>query len=144
MQVDPRAWKRAFLVWLATLVMFAIPRPGTTVPLKTVFHQPLFLVIAPIVLAGLSLFVPVKDDSDESETEVSNSYRPRRRRSDTWKGIIGCIILALFVAFLLLAFNADVAPKNTDSVHRLNNAGGVALALLLGLTIYFARDFKRQ
>jgi len=143
MQVNPRAWKRAGLVWFVALVMFVVPHRGLATYSNTIFHQPAFLLIAPILLAVLSLFVPVKDSLDGEDAAVSGSYRPRRSRLNTWKGIICSVILALFVVFVLLAANADVTPQNADFTHRLNNAGGVALAGFVGLTIYFARDFKQ-
>jgi len=139
MRVDPRAWKRAALVWFVALVMFAIPRPGTAVSIKTLFHQPLFLMIAPIVLAGLSLLVPVKDTEQESEF-----YRQRRSKQDAWTGILCCILLALFVIAGLLLANSSVTPENADFNHRFTNVCGVALALLVGGVIYFARDLRRR
>jgi hypothetical protein len=143
MQVDPRAWKRALLVWLATLLMFVFPLPVTADYWRALFQQPLFLVIAPIVLAGLSLLFPVKDGLDADEARFGDSYRPERSRSGTWTGIVCSVILMLFVGCVLLLANADTSRPSAEFTHRLNIVCGMALAILTGLTIYFAMDFKQ-
>jgi hypothetical protein len=49
----------------------------------------------------------------------------------------------LFVGCVLLLANADTSRQSAEFTHRLNIVCGMALAILTGLTIYFAMDFKQ-
>ena len=78
------AWnkvRKMVMAWLASLVIFASPH-GTTMLglLDSVLHRPVFLIVAPLLLAGFPLMAPISDRNRSLRSAGSNRRAFARRR----------------------------------------------------------------
>ena len=120
------------MVWITTLIMFVYPRQAFA-SWEPLVHRWWFLLFAPLVLAGCSLRVPLRDELSLEDAE-------RERRAQFRKGIFALVLLVLIVTGGLLLLNA-IGPPTGDPgfVRRCNVAGSVALAILGGVGIFLIR-----
>ena len=61
-RIEPEKLQRAVMVWITTLIMFVYPRQAFA-SWEPLVHRWWFLLFAPLVLAGCSLRVPLRDES---------------------------------------------------------------------------------
>jgi hypothetical protein len=124
-RVEPEKIKRAVMVWITTLTMFAYPRLAFA-SWEPLVHRWWFLVFVPLVLAGCSLWVPLRGELSLEDAE-------RERRAQFRKGMFALVSLVLIVTGGLILLNA-IGPPTGDPgfLHRCNVAGSVALAILGG------------
>ncbi len=120
------------MVWITTLIMFVYPRQAFA-SWEPLVHRWWFLLFAPLVLAGCSLRVPLRDELSLEDAE-------RERRAQFRKSMFALVLLVLIVSGGLLLLNA-IGPPTGDPgfVHRCNVAGSVALAILGGVGIFLIR-----
>ncbi|HEV2579100.1 MAG TPA: hypothetical protein VGU25_17980 [Acidobacteriaceae bacterium] len=96
-------WKMA-VVWLVSLLVFAFPHYGTPMAaLDFIWHNPLFLIIVPLLLACIPL--------PAVSSKLRRSGISYRQISDDspylfWKGIISSVILAVILVLCLIGVNS--------------------------------------
>lgn len=96
-------WRMA-TVWLVSLVIFASPHGGTPMSaFDFVWHNPLFLIVAPLLLACIPL--PVVSSRLR---RWGISYRPITDDSPylAWKGLIAGFLLAGILVLCLIGVNS--------------------------------------
>jgi len=135
-RIEREKLKRAALVWLAGLVVFAWPRKtGLLSYFESVGPWWLFLIFAPLVIAACSLLIPVNfGQEDPSQPQL-------------WQSMVPLSILAALVLGGLVYANAvgrTLPTADPGFVHRCNVAGSVALAILGSVGIFLVWRSRRR
>lgn len=107
-------WRMA-LVWLVSLAIFASPHRGTTMEaFDFVWHNPVFLIVAPLLLAC----IPLPSVSTRLR-RWGISYRPITDDSpySLWRGLIASFILAGILILCLIGVNSMKGAVGKVSVN---------------------------
>ena len=126
--VVPDKTRRAVMVWLVALVVFASPLSPRYSHLGPVIHQPVFLIFAPLLFACISLMipggVPVRRDVASREPPLS--------RSRAWSGIAACLVsIAILVGLLIVINDRSLLGGSANALWPDVLYGGCILAALL-------------
>ena len=135
-RINSNTGRRMLLAWVVSLVTFASPLRVWTEKLYPFLHRPLFLIIAPLVVACIPLLyqgtVPARCATAEKD--------PFSRGSFVWRGIIGCSIGVLLLIGALFLINS--LPHNKMSSLWPNVLfGGTLLAAILRI-LYFIKRLR--
>jgi hypothetical protein len=130
--------RRVLLVWLISLVVFASPHGVWASYLNPVMHQPLFLLIAPLMLACIPLLapwpIPIRSEVVQTGPPLS--------RSRVWSGIAACLMLIVILIGMLVLINEQPSRQNSMSVLWPNLFfGGGIIAFVLRFW-YFVKILK--
>lgn len=104
----PDSARRVLLVWLTTLIMFASPHGIRGAYIDPLMHQPSFLILAPPLLAGISLFTPWTIPT----RSLALPRTPPLSRAAVRKGIASCVLLGAILVGILFFINDTLTPAN--------------------------------
>jgi hypothetical protein len=136
--IDSDTVRRVLLVWLVSLVVFASPH-GLRAPYwDPVMHQPLFLLIAPLMLACIPLLAPWPIPIRSEVVQTS----PPLNRARVWKGITACIMLVLILIGMLVLINDLPSRQNSMSVLWPNLFFGGGIIAFVLRALYFVKLLK--
>lgn len=130
--------RRMALVWIVSLVVFALPL-GTNTLTGTVwdplFHRPVFLIVAPLLLACIPLLFP-KATLVRRRMPAEGAALARSR---AWSGVVGCLMGAVIAGAVLLLVNDKSLAHSGASRLWPNIAFTIALVAALMRAWYFVK-----
>ena len=134
--------RKMTLVWLVSLVVFALPIGNNTLRgiWAPLFHNPIFLLVAPLLLACIPWFFPRLAFPQRAACTTN----PPLSRFLLWKGIVACIILAALVVGVLLLVNDSPLTHHDGSGLWPNILFTIALFALLARGWYFIKLLRKS
>lgn len=106
--------RRMVMVWLTSLAVFAFPLGTNTLRgmiWAPVFHDPVFLAVAPLLLACIPLLFP---SLTFKQPAVPATEAPLNRLR-IWKGIVSCFMFAMIAISVLLLINDSSLTRHDGS-----------------------------
>lgn len=95
-------------MWLISLATFAAPHTLQAATWDPVFHRPAFLIVAPLLMACLSLVIPDRNLPHEAAagTQATGGYPSR---PVAWAYLLlGIALLIFFLMLLIVANNSSI------------------------------------
>lgn len=134
--------RKMTLVWLVSLVVFASPMGSNTLRgiWAPVFHNPVFLLLVPLLLACIPWFFPRL----AFPQRPADTTDPPLSRFLLWKGVVACVILAAFAVGVLLLVNDSSLTHHDGSGLLPNIVFTVALVAVLARGWYFIKLLRRS
>lgn len=124
---------RMVAVWAASLFACLIPHPLFGDRWQQLSHQPMFLLIVPVVLACLSLLVPVRTPMSEEEVEVRLE---RKRKASGWQVLLFLSsLLTVFFGWCLVDACRDTSVHQAERVRDCLEFFGLTVLPLLGVWV---------
>lgn len=124
--INPDTARRMLLAWVVSLVMFVSPLRESISYLYPILHQPLFLMIAPLLVACIiPLFVRRTVPTRRAVAETN----PLSSRSFIWRCIVGSSMG--FVLLIGALFLVNSLPHNNASPLWLNVLFGSGLIAIV-------------
>jgi hypothetical protein len=136
--IDSDAVRRMALVWLVSLAVFASPHGLRAPYLDPIMHQPLFLLVAPLVLACIPLLapwpIPIRCEAVQTGSSLG--------RARVWNGITACVMLAVILIGMLVLINVRSLLQSSMSVLWPNvffGGGLIAAIMRIGYLVKLLR-----
>lgn len=124
---------RVVVVWAASLLVCLMPHPLLGDRWQQLSHQPLFLLIAPVALACLSLLVPERTHMSEEEEE---DRLERKRKASGWQVLlILSSLLTVFFGWCLFDAYRDTSVQQAERIRDCLEFFGLTVFPLLGVWV---------
>ncbi len=129
--IDAGMKQKMLLVWAVSLVACIIPHPLLGDRWQQLFHQPLFLLVVPVVVACIPLILPVRAPRSDDEQE---EWMRRKREGNGWTALLmlRCMLAAFFGWCLVDAWR-DTFPPQAERIKVCLELAGAMLLPLCGI-----------
>lgn len=135
--------RRMVLVWLVSLAVFAFPFGTNTLRgmiWAPIFHKPIFLILAPLLLACIPLLFPSLTFFKRYSAPAAD---PALSRSRIWNGIVSCSLGIVMAIGVLLLINDSSLTRHDGSSLWPNVFFTIWLIAALWRGLYFVKLLKR-